>query len=444
MRHSSTTTCARSPRARTGRLPTRSAAVTPMRPVGACVAMCTATPRPHWPWTNVKQSASTTDRIAVECRRRRQGTAGRARGASGFAKTSSALTPGAVSIRRIPSSATSMTARSVKIRFTQRLPVSGSEQCSTIFALPSLAVCSIITKTFSTPCTRSIAPPMPLIILPGIVQLARSPAAETCMAPRTAMSRCPPRMIPNEYDEQKNAAPGNVVTVSLPALIRSASRSSRRAYCPTPRIPFSECKTTVMPAGMWLGIKVGNPIPRLTYCPSWSSAATRAANSSRLQVIVAAPSSWPHGLLFDLLHRVGYVDHPVHVDPRGVHVGRVDFARFGQVLNLSDGDPACHGTVRIEVGGRRMVDEVAVPVAFERVHQREVSSDSSLQYVSDTVEFAGFLRRRGNRHSTVCVVAPRQAAVGHLRPHARGSVERWNPGAAGTQPLGQCALGGQL
>src|ERR1700761_8077173 len=162
-----------------------------------------------------------------------------------------------------------------------------------------------------------------------------------------------------------------------------------------------------MSAGMWLGIKVGNPIPRLTYCPSWSSAATRAANSSRLQLIVAAPSSWPHGLLLDLLHRVGDMDHPVHVDPRGVHVGRVDFTWIDQLFNLSDSDPARHGAVWIEVGGGRVIDEVAVPVTFESVHQCEVSADGSFQYVSDTVEFASFLRRRGNGHSTVCVVAPR-------------------------------------
>src|ERR1700741_3140239 len=452
-RRSSTTMYARPLRARTGRLPTRSAVVTPMRPVGACVAMCTPTPRPHWPWTNVKQSASTTDRRGGERRRcRRHGKAGSARGGSVFATTSSILTPGAVSIRCRPSSATSMTARSVKIRFTQRLPVSGSVQCSTIFALPSLAVCSIITKTCSTPCSRSIAPPMPLIILPGTVQLARSPAAETCMAPSTAMSRCPPRMIPNEDDEQKNAAPGNVVTVSLPALIRSASRFSRRGYGPTPRMPFSECKTTVMPAGMWLGIRVGNPTPRLTYCPSCSSAATRAASSSPLQLTLRHSSSslrppqaggtptasssarsWPHRLLFDLLHRVGHMHHPVHVDPRGVHLGGVDLARFDQVLNLRDGEPARYGTVWVEVRGRRMIDQVAVPVAFEGVHQCEVSADGSFQHVSDPVEFAGLLRRRGNRHRTVWVVPPRETAVGHLRPNPRGGVEGGDPGPAGAQ-----------
>lgn len=64
--------------------------------------------------------------------------------------------------------------------------------------------------------------------LPGIIQLARSPVTETCIAPSTATSRWPPRMIPNEVDELKNAAPGSVVTVSLPALIKSASTSSRR------------------------------------------------------------------------------------------------------------------------------------------------------------------------------------------------------------------------
>src|SRR5271169_6048156 len=354
-----------------------------------------------------------------------------------------------------------MTARSVKIRFTQRLPVSGSVQCSTIFALPSLAVCSIITKTFSTPCTRSIAPPIPLIILPGIVQLARSPAAETCIAPSTATSRWPPRMIPNEDDEEKNAAPGNVVTVSLPALIRSASRSSRRGYGPTPRIPFSECKTTVMSAGMWLGIRVGNPTPRLTYCPSCSSVATRAASSSRLQLMAVPPGkrvvppphrfalhrrwrSWPHRLLFDLLHRVGHMHHPVHVDPLGVHLGGVDLARFDQVLNLRDSDLARYGTVRVEVGGRRVVDQVAVPVAFEGVHQCEVSADGSFEHASDPVEFAGFLRRRGDGHRTVWVVPPRQTAVGDLRPNPRGCVEGGDPGPAGAQPLGQRALRGQL
>ena len=59
------------------------------------------------------------------------------------------------------------------------------------------------TTTRLTPATRSIAPPMPLTSLPGIIQLARSPFSETSMAPRIAMSILPPRIIPNESAEEK-------------------------------------------------------------------------------------------------------------------------------------------------------------------------------------------------------------------------------------------------
>ncbi len=89
-----------------------------------------------------------------------------------------------------------------------------------------MATCSIITMTRLAPWTRSIAPPMPLTIFPGIIQLARSPVAETCIAPRIAASMWPPRIIPKDCAESKNEAPGRTVTVSLPALIRSASTSS--------------------------------------------------------------------------------------------------------------------------------------------------------------------------------------------------------------------------
>ena len=89
------------------------------------------------------------------------------------------------------------------IRCTQALPVSGSEHSFTILGEPSRATCSIITITRFAPCTRSIAPPMPLTILPGIIQLARSPRTDTCIAPRIATSMCPPRIIPNDDAESK-------------------------------------------------------------------------------------------------------------------------------------------------------------------------------------------------------------------------------------------------
>ena len=60
--------------------------------------------------------------------------------------------------------------------------------------------------------TRSMAPPMPLTILPGIIQLARSPFAETCMAPRMVTSMCPPLIMANDSQLEKNDPPGRIDT----------------------------------------------------------------------------------------------------------------------------------------------------------------------------------------------------------------------------------------
>src|SRR5690606_11659047 len=113
------------------------------------------------------------------------------RGGSVAASTSSVETPGASSRSTSPSVSTSITARSVITRSTTPRPVSGSEHSCTIFGLPSLATCSISTITRLAPCTRSMAPPGPLTIFPGIIQFARSPRAETCMPPRIAASILP-------------------------------------------------------------------------------------------------------------------------------------------------------------------------------------------------------------------------------------------------------------
>ena len=52
------------------------------------------------------------------------------------------------------------------------------------------------TMIFLTPATRSMAPPMPFTILPGIIQLAMSPLSDTSIAPSTARSIWPPRIMP--------------------------------------------------------------------------------------------------------------------------------------------------------------------------------------------------------------------------------------------------------
>ena len=122
-----------------------------------------------------------------------------------------------------PRAVTSITAMSVTIRFTHRRPVSGSVHCSRILGVPSFAVCSIVTTTRLAPETRSIAPPMPFTIFPGIIQFARLPSRSTCSAPRIVRSTCPPRTIANESALEKYEVPGSSVTVSLPALMRSGS-----------------------------------------------------------------------------------------------------------------------------------------------------------------------------------------------------------------------------
>ena len=75
--------------------------------------------------------------------------------------------------------------------------------------------------TFEPHDTKSIAPPIPFNLIPGIIQLAISPVHDTCIDPRTVISKWPPRIIPNESDEEKKEDPGIVVTVSFQALIKS-------------------------------------------------------------------------------------------------------------------------------------------------------------------------------------------------------------------------------
>ena len=112
-------------------------------------------------------------------------------------------------------------------RLTTPLPVRGSEQASSSLCAPPLAVCSIVTTTRVPLDTRSIAPPMPLTILPGMIQFARSPLLATCSAPRIVRSTWRPRIMAKLSEDEKMLAPAIAVTVSLPALIRSASAAPR-------------------------------------------------------------------------------------------------------------------------------------------------------------------------------------------------------------------------
>ena len=119
-----------------------------------------------------------------------------------------------------------MTASEVTSLLTTCAPVSGRLQRFRIFLSPRFDTWSMTMRTRLAPLTRSIAPPGPLTMAPGIIQFARSPSRETCIAPRMARSIWPPRIIAKLCALLKKLAPGTVVTVSFPALIRSASSSS--------------------------------------------------------------------------------------------------------------------------------------------------------------------------------------------------------------------------
>ena len=88
--------------------------------------------------------------------------------------------------------------------------------------------------------------------------------AETSMAPRIDRSMWPPRIMAKLSAEEKKLVSGRAVMVCLPALIRSASTSSSCGKGPMPNMPFSDCRVTFMPSGMWLATRVGMPIPRFT------------------------------------------------------------------------------------------------------------------------------------------------------------------------------------
>src|ERR1700756_2038868 len=143
-------------------------------------------------------------------------------------------------------------------------------------------------------------------------------------------------------------------------------------------------------------------MPRLTYCPSTSSFATRAASCSLLSTV--APL---HGPPLDALLDARGVHDALHEDARCVHEHRVEVARLDELLDRGDRDPAGGRAQRVEVLRRLLVDEVAVPVAVLRVHEPEVAHDRLLEHVVATVEGAHFLRLAGDRDRAVSVVAQR-------------------------------------
>ena len=99
-----------------------------------------------------------------------------------------------------------------------------------------------------------------------VLQLARSPVAETWKAPSTQMSRWPPRIM------AKLSAGGNSCRraagsrAAVPALVRSVIFGAGCRAGPMPRMPFSLCSNTISrpadgwpPGGWFAQIHIGTP-----------------------------------------------------------------------------------------------------------------------------------------------------------------------------------------
>ena len=106
----------------------------------------------------------------------------------------------------------------------------------------------------------------------------------------------PPLIMAKLSSLEKKELPGMAVTVCLPALIRSGSTFGLHDWAefndpsdfseqdkpqnftwsgvgkgPRPRIPFSDCRWTVIVGGMKLDANIGIPIPRLAYLSHFSN-----------------------------------------------------------------------------------------------------------------------------------------------------------------------------
>lgn len=101
----------------------------------------------------------------------------------------STVSPLATSFRITPLGVNSNTACSVISKLTHLGPVTGKSVAYLNFLSPYLSVNAISTIIFLTELTKSIAPPIPLTILPGMIQFDKSPLAPTWSAPRIVISK---------------------------------------------------------------------------------------------------------------------------------------------------------------------------------------------------------------------------------------------------------------
>src|SRR5437764_9715086 len=101
-------------------------------------------------------------------------------------------------------------------------------------------------------------------------------------------------------------------------------------------------------------------MPRLTYIPSRSSCAARAAICSRLSAILRSP----HGALLHPFLVAAALEDALHEHRGDVDLVRIELADLDQVLDLGDGDPRRGAHHRREVARGLAELEVAPLVAL--------------------------------------------------------------------------------
>ena len=201
-------------------------------------------------------------------------------------------------------------------------------------------------------------------------------------------------------------------------------------------------------------------MPRLTYEPSVSSEAARAAISSRVQAMSAT-----HVLL--LVRRSSARSHGALLDPlvrgllRASARPRAARRRPGVWTSLGSSSPGSTSSSTSAIVTRPHIAASGLKLRAESrktrlpcrsPFQARTSPKSATIACSRTNSLSpsavanvpGLLRRRGDHHVAVGVVLPRQPALGHLGADAGRGEERRDARAAGPHPLGQRALRGQL
>src|SRR5581483_5064830 len=209
--------------------------------------------------------------------------------------------------------------------------------------------------------------------------------------------------------------------------MRSKSSSPCGGAGPMPSTPFSLCRKTSRSLGRWFATLVGSPMPKLTYSPSWMSSATRAAICSRVQRFMGLAPAWiSRGIRGCRGGIAADRHHALDENARGHHAFRIERAELHDFAHFRDRAFRRGGHDRPEVARRLAIDEIAPPVALERLDQRVIGMDRVFEHVMPAVDEARLLALRERR------------AVGRRR------VEGTDARARGANALGEGALRHEL